>query len=173
MSMKPCKSVQSNVSWKTVGCVGVVALLVAADQLMFTMTDSLELLTGSSQLMSHVDLAGSSMKHGNDALVVGVLVAVVLAAVCWGSREGVLEEMPEWTPKAECESSVEDFCMDDEFAEGISRGCTEPCLRWNEGACKARPGSCRFGHFCNACGVVNARHRAGSRACPHARPLRA
>mmetsp|Transcript_27516 Transcript_27516/g.62695 ORF Transcript_27516/g.62695 Transcript_27516/m.62695 type:complete len:160 (-) Transcript_27516:48-527(-) len=41
------------------------------------------------------------------------------------------------------------------------------CTRWNAGACKARPGTCRFGHYCSDCGIRNARHKSGSRFCPH------
>mmetsp|Transcript_25163 Transcript_25163/g.57206 ORF Transcript_25163/g.57206 Transcript_25163/m.57206 type:complete len:173 (+) Transcript_25163:183-701(+) len=53
--------------------------------------------------------------------------------------------------------------------KSMQDACTS-CARWNAGACKARPGMCRYGHFCSDCGVRKARHRAGSRFCPKAPP---
>eukprot|EP00451_Oxyrrhis_marina_P037475 CAMPEP_0204386074 /NCGR_PEP_ID=MMETSP0469-20131031/58143_1 /ASSEMBLY_ACC=CAM_ASM_000384 /TAXON_ID=2969 /ORGANISM="Oxyrrhis marina" /LENGTH=156 /DNA_ID=CAMNT_0051379207 /DNA_START=119 /DNA_END=589 /DNA_ORIENTATION=- len=40
------------------------------------------------------------------------------------------------------------------------------CSRWNVGACKAKAGTCKFGHYCSMCNHKRARHRAGSRFCP-------
>mmetsp|Transcript_33314 Transcript_33314/g.80371 ORF Transcript_33314/g.80371 Transcript_33314/m.80371 type:complete len:163 (+) Transcript_33314:126-614(+) len=42
----------------------------------------------------------------------------------------------------------------------------DACTRWNAGACKAKPGTCKFGHYCSLCNHKRARHRAGSRFCP-------
>eukprot|EP00451_Oxyrrhis_marina_P033342 CAMPEP_0204386050 /NCGR_PEP_ID=MMETSP0469-20131031/58127_1 /ASSEMBLY_ACC=CAM_ASM_000384 /TAXON_ID=2969 /ORGANISM="Oxyrrhis marina" /LENGTH=162 /DNA_ID=CAMNT_0051379179 /DNA_START=55 /DNA_END=543 /DNA_ORIENTATION=- len=48
----------------------------------------------------------------------------------------------------------------------IPRRSRDACTRWNAGACKAKPGTCRFGHYCSLCDHSRARHRAGSRFCP-------
>mmetsp|Transcript_33322 Transcript_33322/g.80395 ORF Transcript_33322/g.80395 Transcript_33322/m.80395 type:complete len:164 (+) Transcript_33322:158-649(+) len=66
-------------------------------------------------------------------------------------------------------------CCDDAFADPNSPTPTvselpkpsrDACTRWNAGACKAKPGTCKFGHYCSLCNHKRARHRAGSRFCP-------
>mmetsp|Transcript_54669 Transcript_54669/g.146120 ORF Transcript_54669/g.146120 Transcript_54669/m.146120 type:complete len:163 (+) Transcript_54669:161-649(+) len=48
----------------------------------------------------------------------------------------------------------------------VRRQTRAACTRWNAGACKAKPGTCKFGHYCSLCDHNRARHRAGSRFCP-------
>mmetsp|Transcript_54672 Transcript_54672/g.146131 ORF Transcript_54672/g.146131 Transcript_54672/m.146131 type:complete len:163 (+) Transcript_54672:161-649(+) len=50
--------------------------------------------------------------------------------------------------------------------EVLPRPSRDACTRWNAGACKAKPGTCKFGHYCSLCNHKRARHRAGSRFCP-------
>eukprot|EP00451_Oxyrrhis_marina_P014882 CAMPEP_0204321786 /NCGR_PEP_ID=MMETSP0469-20131031/8350_1 /ASSEMBLY_ACC=CAM_ASM_000384 /TAXON_ID=2969 /ORGANISM="Oxyrrhis marina" /LENGTH=165 /DNA_ID=CAMNT_0051303111 /DNA_START=131 /DNA_END=628 /DNA_ORIENTATION=- len=50
--------------------------------------------------------------------------------------------------------------------EEVKRLARNACTRWNAGACKAKPGTCKFGHYCSLCNHKKARHRAGSRFCP-------
>mmetsp|Transcript_53493 Transcript_53493/g.117427 ORF Transcript_53493/g.117427 Transcript_53493/m.117427 type:complete len:185 (-) Transcript_53493:36-590(-) len=156
-------------SWATVACLGGVVAMVAADQLLFTVAESLEQVTGSAQLGSWAAAAGAAggRAGGSDAWVVAGLVAVVCLAV-WFAGPGALLEEPSCEPAAAPVFEA----AEDHHEEPASGPAAEPCLRWNEGACKARPGSCRFSHFCNTCGVPSAKHRSGSRLCPRARVMK-
>mmetsp|Transcript_9658 Transcript_9658/g.23050 ORF Transcript_9658/g.23050 Transcript_9658/m.23050 type:complete len:175 (+) Transcript_9658:162-686(+) len=83
---------------------------------------------------------------------------------------------PPWTkknhhclPGLTLDSAPPGLTLPDPHLKSMQDACTS-CARWNAGACKARPGMCRYGHFCSDCGVRKARHRAGSRFCPKAPP---
>eukprot|EP00451_Oxyrrhis_marina_P040333 CAMPEP_0204392712 /NCGR_PEP_ID=MMETSP0469-20131031/61902_1 /ASSEMBLY_ACC=CAM_ASM_000384 /TAXON_ID=2969 /ORGANISM="Oxyrrhis marina" /LENGTH=162 /DNA_ID=CAMNT_0051386705 /DNA_START=77 /DNA_END=565 /DNA_ORIENTATION=- len=89
-----------------------------------------------------------------------------------------LSLVSQWSrPKFEAKEIVTDdscCCAEhDTDDSSSSSGSTEmprqsraACTRWNAGACKAKPGTCKFGHYCSLCDHNRARHRAGSRFCP-------
>eukprot|EP00451_Oxyrrhis_marina_P039875 CAMPEP_0204393082 /NCGR_PEP_ID=MMETSP0469-20131031/62126_1 /ASSEMBLY_ACC=CAM_ASM_000384 /TAXON_ID=2969 /ORGANISM="Oxyrrhis marina" /LENGTH=162 /DNA_ID=CAMNT_0051387129 /DNA_START=98 /DNA_END=586 /DNA_ORIENTATION=+ len=64
-----------------------------------------------------------------------------------------------------CEDTCADLHAPTTTSE-LPRPSRDACTRWNAGACKAKPGTCKFGHYCSLCDHKRARHRAGSRFCP-------
>mmetsp|Transcript_40381 Transcript_40381/g.90777 ORF Transcript_40381/g.90777 Transcript_40381/m.90777 type:complete len:163 (+) Transcript_40381:59-547(+) len=105
--------------------------------------------------------------------VVPEVVQLGAAAVLVGLSLLSQWSSPKLAPK---EVAVDDPCCCKEMQDGDSprsAGLVEmpklsrdACTRWNAGACKAKPGTCRFGHYCSLCDHSRARHRAGSRFCP-------
>mmetsp|Transcript_19544 Transcript_19544/g.43293 ORF Transcript_19544/g.43293 Transcript_19544/m.43293 type:complete len:163 (+) Transcript_19544:156-644(+) len=95
--------------------------------------------------------------------------AVILVALSLLSQRA----SPKLAPK---EVAVDDHCCCQEAEDGDSprsaglvempKTSRDACTRWNAGACKAKPGTCKFGHYCSLCDHKRARHRAGSRFCP-------
>mmetsp|Transcript_47213 Transcript_47213/g.102784 ORF Transcript_47213/g.102784 Transcript_47213/m.102784 type:complete len:165 (+) Transcript_47213:204-698(+) len=108
-----------------------------------------------------------------------VAVAALVGALCYFSWQTAGAVKPAPPAKVEaCDdcivhdeagesvlaASQPDNCSDTPVPESAIRS---PCARWNAHACKARPGCCRYGHYCSTCDSKKARHRAGSRYCPH------
>mmetsp|Transcript_6126 Transcript_6126/g.14680 ORF Transcript_6126/g.14680 Transcript_6126/m.14680 type:complete len:173 (+) Transcript_6126:249-767(+) len=129
--------------WAVLAVVGAVLLTVMDHQL------NVESAEGSS----FVDVE----------MALGALVIIALGATASRmqasppkkilAEEECCDDISEVSEEAESQTSQEQM--------------REPCARWNAGACKARPGQCRFAHYCTLCNNKKARHRALSRFCPH------
>eukprot|EP00451_Oxyrrhis_marina_P000545 CAMPEP_0204264514 /NCGR_PEP_ID=MMETSP0468-20130131/9068_1 /ASSEMBLY_ACC=CAM_ASM_000383 /TAXON_ID=2969 /ORGANISM="Oxyrrhis marina" /LENGTH=164 /DNA_ID=CAMNT_0051239387 /DNA_START=263 /DNA_END=757 /DNA_ORIENTATION=- len=130
--------------WVVLAVAGAVLLTVVDHQL------NVETAEGSS----FVDVE----------MALGALMVIVLGATA--SRMQAPSPPKKILPEEECCDDMSEVSEEAE-SQTSQEQLREPCARWNAGACKARPGQCRFAHFCTLCNNKKARHRALSRFCPH------
>ena len=66
-------------------------------------------------------------------------------------KENELKEVPKIVikpPPGLCIDDNADQICSDQSSAGDDASKLEPCLRYNRGRCYAKPGTCKFGHFC-------------------------
>mmetsp|Transcript_54670 Transcript_54670/g.146125 ORF Transcript_54670/g.146125 Transcript_54670/m.146125 type:complete len:165 (+) Transcript_54670:161-655(+) len=135
-------------SWVMVA-VGSAMGLVLLDHHLFQAAESTSVVPEIMQLGAALVLVGASVLSQRSTPKLPAKEIVVDDSCC-------CEELQE------CETPSIATGSEDEVRRLVRPACT----RWNAGACKAKPGTCKFGHYCSLCNHKRARHRAGSRFCP-------